>query len=115
MDPDEVAGWLGYNSGDELVKALETAPARKDAIEAETDRLMRERHGDVLRDGSVEEAALEAVHGDKRGQYLAAELKTLKALAGDTSADITMQDAREIARRTLNRMQVRDAINSRRY
>lgn len=115
MDPDEIAGWFGYNSGDELVKALETAPTRKDAIEAETDRLMRERHGDVLRDGSVEEAALEAVHGDKRGQYLAAELKTLKALAGDTSADITMQDAREIARRTLNRMQVRDAINSRRY
>lgn len=115
MDPDEVAGWFGYNSGDELVKALETAPARKDAIEAETDRLMRERHGDVLRDGSAEEAALKAVHGDKRGQYLAAELKTLKALVGDNSADITMQDAREIARRTLSRLQVRDAVNSRRY
>lgn len=115
MDPDEVAGWFGFASGDELVKSLETAPGRKEAIEAETDRLMRERHGDVLRDGSAEEKALAAVHGDKRGQYLAAELKTLKALAGDNSADLTMQDAREIARRTLNRMQVRDAVNSRRY
>lgn len=115
MSPDEVAGWFGFASGDEMVKSLEKAPPRKEAIDAETDRLMRERHGDVLRDGSVEEAALAAVHGDKRGQYLAAELKTLKALAGDTSADITMQDAREIARRTLNRMQVRDAVNSRRY
>lgn len=115
MDPDEVAGWFGFASGDELVKELEKAPPRKEKIEAETDRMMRERHGDVLKDGSVEEAALEAIHGDKRGQYLAAELDALNRRAGRGGQKTTAQAAREIARRTLGRMQVRDAINSRRY
>ncbi|TIR79210.1 MAG: hypothetical protein E5X15_08810, partial [Mesorhizobium sp.] len=54
FDPDEAAGWFGFDSGDELIQALEKAPPRKEAIEAETDKLMRDRHGDVLNDGSIE-------------------------------------------------------------
>jgi hypothetical protein len=115
MDPDEVAGWFGFSSGDEMVRALEQAQPRKAAIEAETDRIMRERHGDVLRDGSVEEAALEAIHGDKRGQYLAAELKALGSVTRHSEPALTLQGARESARRSLARMQVRDAIASNRY
>ncbi len=115
MDPDEVAGWFGFSSGDEMVRALETAQPRKEAIEAETDRIMRERHGDVLRDGSVEEAALEAIHGDKRGQYLAAELNALGKVTQHSEPALTLQGARESARRSLARMQVRDAIASNRY
>ena len=115
MDPDEIAGWFGFKSGDDLVKALEQATPRKDAIAAETERVMLERHGDVLKDGQIEERAIEAVHNDKRGQFLAAELKILKARAGDTSADMTMSQAREAARQTINKMQVRDAISSNRF
>ncbi|WP_276120381.1 hypothetical protein [Pararhizobium qamdonense] len=115
MDPDEVAGWFGFKSGDDLVKALEQATPRKDAIAAETERVMLERHGDVLKDGQIEERAIEAVHNDKRGQFLAAELKILKARAGDTSPDMTMSQAREAARQTINKMQVRDAVSSNRF
>jgi hypothetical protein len=115
MDPDEVAGWFGFDSGDALVKALEQAQPRREAIEAETDRVMRERHGDVLRDGQIEERALDALHNDKRAQFLAAELKVLKARAGDTSVDMTVAQAREAARLTVNRMKVRDAVASNRF
>ncbi|NTZ90470.1 hypothetical protein [Agrobacterium tumefaciens] len=115
MDPDEVAGWFGFESGDALVQSLEKAPLRREAIDAETDRLMRERHGDVLRDGQIEERALDAFHNDKRAQFLAAELKVLKARAGDTSPSTTVAQAREAARLTVSRMQVRDAINSNRF
>lgn len=115
MDPDEVAGWFGFKSGDDLVKALEQATPRKDAIAAETERVMLERHGDVLKDGQIEERAIDAVHNDKRGQFLAAELKILKARAGDTSPDMTMSQAREAARQTTNKMQVRDAVSSNRF
>jgi len=115
MDPDEAAGWFGFKSGDDLVKALEQATPRKDAIAAETERVMLERHGDVLKDGQIEERAIEAVHNDKRGQFLAAELKILKARAGDTSPDMTISQAREAARQTINKMQVRDAISSNRF
>lgn len=115
MDPDEVAGWFGFASGDTLVKALEQAQPRKEAIDAETERVMRERHGDVLRDGQIEEQAIEAVHNDKRGQFLAAELKILKARVGDTSPDLTVSQAREAARQTIGKMQVRDAIAGNRF
>ncbi|QIB38120.1 hypothetical protein G3A56_09065 [Rhizobium oryzihabitans] len=115
MDPDEVAGWFGFESGDALVHSLEKAQLRREAIDAETDRVMRERHGDVMRDGQIEERALDAFHNDKRAQFLAAELKVLKARAGDTSPNTTVAQAREAARLTVSRMQVRDAINSNRF
>jgi hypothetical protein len=114
VDPDEAAGLFGYSSGDELVQALEKAPPRKQAIEDQTDREMFERHGDALRDGRVEELALEAVHGDKRGRVLALELKALTDVAG-ADQTMTYQEAREIARQTLTRSAVRDAVNAGRY
>ncbi|RWO10621.1 MAG: hypothetical protein EOS08_31125, partial [Mesorhizobium sp.] len=114
IDPDDAAGWFGFDSGDELIQALEKAPPRKEAIEAETDRLMRERHGDVLVDGSVEAAALDALHSDKRGQWIAAELKAVVEVAG-TGIGMTAKEARATARASIARMRVRDAINSSRF
>ncbi|MER9212387.1 hypothetical protein NKI54_09965 [Mesorhizobium sp. M0663] len=114
IDPDDAAGWFGFDSGDELVQALEKAPPRKEAIEAETDKLMRERHGDVLTDGSVEAAALDALHSDKRGQWIAAELKAVVEVAG-TGLGMTAKEARASARASIARMRVRDAVNSSRF
>ncbi|MER9628386.1 hypothetical protein [Mesorhizobium sp. M0296] len=111
IDPDDAAGWFGFDSGDELVQALEKAPPRKEAIEAETDKLMRERHGDVLTDGSVEAAALDALHSDKRGQWIAAELKAVVEVAG-LGVGMTAKEARASARASIARMRVRDAVNS---
>jgi hypothetical protein len=116
MRPDEAAGWFGFSSGDEMVKALEAAPRRVEAIEAQTDVIMNERHGDVLNDGTVQEEALAAMHGDKRGQFLAAELNALtKSLAGFNRPAMTAQQSREIARQTIARMPVRDAIRTQRF
>ncbi|MER8783240.1 hypothetical protein NKH60_18620 [Mesorhizobium sp. M1006] len=114
IDPDDAAGWFGFDSGDELIQALEKAPPRKEAIEAETDKTMRERHGDVLTDGSVEAAALDALHSDKRGQWIAAELKAVVEVAG-TGIGMTAKEARASARASIARMRVRDAINSSRF
>lgn len=114
IDPDDAAGWFGFDSGDELIQALEKAPPRKEAIEAETDKLMRERHGDVLTDGSVEAAALDALHSDKRGQWIAAELKAVVEVAG-TGVGLTAKEARASARTSIARMRVRDAVNSSRF
>lgn len=115
MDPDEVAGWFGFGSGDEMVQALEQAQKRAEAIEAETDREMMDLHGDVLADGSVEDRALQAVHSDTRGRYLAAELGALLRRPGGRGTPTTASTAREIARRTIARMKVRDAIRPGRF
>lgn len=47
MDPDDVAGWFGFDSGDQMIRAMERAPKRLDAIRDETARVMNERHGDA--------------------------------------------------------------------
>jgi hypothetical protein len=114
LDPDDAAGWFGFDSGDELVRAMERAPKRPEAIEAETDRIMRERHGDVMNDGTIEAAALDAVHTDRRGEWIAAELKAITEIAG-TNVGMTAKEARAVARQTSARMRVRDAMNANRF
>lgn len=114
VDPDEAAGWFGFDSGDEMVQAMERAPRRTDAIDAETDRIMRERHGDALNDGSIEAHAMDAVHVDKRGQWIAAELKAVAEVAGLDVA-LTAKEARLSARQTIARMRVRDASSANRF
>jgi len=114
LDPDEAAGWFGFGSGDELIRAMERAPKRNDAIEAETDRVMRERHGDALHDGEIEAAALDAVHNDKRGLWIAAELKAIVEIA-EAGKAMTAKEARATARQTIARMKTRDAMNANRF
>jgi len=115
LDPDEAAGWFGFRSGDEMVKALEQTLGRKEAIDAETDRVMRDRHGDALNDGEVEAHALDAIHApDKRGMWIAAELKAVVEVAG-TGKAMTMKEARATARATIAKMRVRDAMNANRF
>lgn len=114
IDPDDAAGWFGFGSGDELVKALERAPNRAEAIKAETDRVMNERHGDALNDGEIEQIALDAVHTDRRGEWIAAELKAVAEVAG-VDIRLTAKDARASARQTVARMRVRDAVAANRF
>lgn len=115
VHPDDAAVVFGFSSGDEMVKTLEKAPKRDDAIDAETDRVMRDRHGDALNDGEIEQQALEAVHdADNRGQWIATELKSIVEVAGSGNA-MTMKEARATARATISRMRVRDAISAGRY
>jgi len=114
MDPDDAAGFFGFSSGDEMVKMLEQSPPRKQAIEDQTDRVMYERHGDPLNDGSIQEQALASVHGDVRGRVIETELKALADVAG-LDVPMTHRQAREIARETLARTKVRDALRTGRY
>lgn len=112
--PDVVAEMYGLGTGKELLDRLANAPALADAVETETDQIMSERHPDPLLDGSIQQAALDAVHGDKRGQALAMELKALNEIAG-LDRGLTFKDARESARRTLRTMRVKDAVRADRF
>lgn len=113
VDPEIAAGLFGFGSADEMIRAMEKAPKRGDAITAEVEKVMFERHGDPLRDGSVEEKAIEAVHGDKRARMLALELDVLRAAPGGTKSAVSV--FREMARGTLAGMRVRDAMAANRY
>lgn len=114
VHPDVLAGSYGFRSGAELLDAMTQAPPLDEAIEAETDKAMRDRHGDVMTDGSLEAEALDAVHNDKRGEWMAAELKAVIDVVG-SGVGLTHKEARAAARGSMGRMTVRDATNANRF
>ncbi len=79
VHPDVLAGLFGFRSGDGMVRSILSSPDRQTAIEQETDSMMRERVGDMLRDGRLEEQALAAVHGEDFASVIEAEVRALSS------------------------------------
>ena len=75
MHPDIVADMFEFDSGAELARYLADALPLSEEIEGTADRLMLERHGDLVDQRAIEEAANEAVHNEARARSLATELK----------------------------------------
>ena len=111
--PDTVAELFGFQSGDEMLKAIAEAPPRRQAISSEVDRLMLERHGDMLNDGGLAERAIEAVHSDKQADVLLAELRILKRL-GAKGELTTWRAIQDLAASVAGRKMVGD-LNPRFY
>lgn len=114
VDPDEAAGLFGFSSGDEMIQAMALVPKREASIAAEAKRLLVERRGDPLVDGTLPEKALAAIHGRCMAEWLAAELKALAGAAGEAQP-VTAEGAAEFARDALADTPVRDAIDARRH
>ena len=71
-----IADAAGYATVEEMMAAVEALGPVNDAVEAEVDRRMLERHGDLATEEAREQAANEAVHNEARARALAAELKS---------------------------------------
>ena len=81
MDAEGAAEALGFESGDALLEAMKALP-NKDALAKESaDKAMAEKHGDMMLDGSITDAAVDALVNDSRGQVLHLELAALKKKA----------------------------------
>lgn len=78
MHPDLVAEMFGFKDGAEMIRQLQEAPTREAWIREETDRRMKEVHGDLLNDGSLAEAATDAVHNDDTARKLREELRAIR-------------------------------------
>lgn len=107
LHPDIVAEAFGYDSGDAMLKAIVESPPRKEVIAAEVDKIMMERHGDMLNDGGLAERAIEAVHSDKQADVLLTELRILKRL-GAVGELTTWQAIRNLATTIVGRKAVGD-------
>ena len=91
VHPDVLAEKVGLRSGRELLDRLMGIQQRENALratgdkrsafnetlDAQADELMRQRNGDVLTDGSIEEEALAVIHNDTRATVIASELRAL--------------------------------------
>ena len=114
VHPDIVAGVYGFADGRALLDALATAPTIEDAIDAEVERVMSDIHGDALNDGEIEIIALDAVHSERRTEWLAAEYRAVSEVAG-VEIDLTAKEARIVAREIMDRMTVKDAMAAQRF
>jgi len=103
---DIVGPMLGYDSGDQLVKALLGAEPRSQVIKRETDQRMLERHGPKST-GEAAERAIEATHNERRAEVLQKELRRL-AQVGNRKNITTQQILKEAARRVMLQRKVRD-------
>lgn len=112
QDIDSLAEVLGYASVDNLVQALSAMPRRARFIAEESDRRMMERHGDLLNDVAIADAAMEAIHNEQRETVLKIELQALnREIKGDM---VPAQSLKAIARGLIGQKQVRD-INPHAY
>lgn len=124
--PDAVAERVGYQTGDEMVRALMGIEARRKAMRAaedkrtvrnsiideETDAVMADRYGDPLADGTIEREARELIHSDMQGDVIAAELRALSrmrpARSAPSQAPTPYQTARRWAERKVAEGEVRE-------
>lgn len=112
--PDMAANLSGFRSGEEMVRALmgleqakramvqqgDTRSVREAAIADEVNRIMTDRYGNPLDDGSIEEEALAAVANDKEAELIASENRALakQAKGQPTAYSVARQwAARKIA------------------
>lgn len=115
--PDAVAERVGYQTGDEMVRALMGIEARRKAMRAaddkrtvrnsiideETDAVMADRYGDPLADGTIEREARELIHSDMQGDVIAAELRALSRMRPSRSAPSQAPTPYQAARRWAER------------
>lgn len=74
VHPDEAAPFLGFSSGEELVKALNESEDRKAMIDRLTAGFMA-GEGEIVSQPQMADAAMQAVHNDSRAQVLQKGLK----------------------------------------
>ncbi len=107
--PVDVAKYFGFQSASQMVEALQNAPKLKDAIDAEVERVMTERHGDPMNDGTIEEEALRAVHNDQQANTVVAEVRHLAKQTGRKTGNLSARVYRQRAKAMLGRMSVKEA------
>src|SRR5688500_11266664 len=79
IHPDIAAGMLGFSSGEELIRAVQTVEHPRRKIERLTDERMQEymaREAPIPQE-SIQAEAMAAVHNEKRGQLLMREMELL--------------------------------------
>jgi hypothetical protein len=86
MEPETAAEMLGFSDAEDMMKGIESAPRRSDAIENETRDYMTAKHGDVRYDGTLPDVVRQAVENDVRASNIHKELGALRKRAAETEA-----------------------------
>lgn len=114
VHPDIFAGDFGFASGEEMVRALVDAEKPDVAIDALTDEIMLEKHGDLVTPEALSEAVEVAIHNDARIRFAATEYavmeRGLKGQSDDgkTTVDVLVSAAKQHAQRVISATRIKD-------
>lgn len=106
IHPDQVAEDFGFQSADEMVRAIMTADKPAEKIEGITDQRMLERYGDLTDEQSIARAVDAALHEEARIRFVATELNGLNKAIG--SRPVLARAAKSYAEASIARLKVRD-------
>lgn len=112
VSPDAAAQMFGFRNAAIMVSILQNTGKRSAAIEAETDAVMLDRHGDPFTDGSIETEALDSIHNEQTQHKHVAEARHIAAQMGRSTTGMTARGYRDRAARMLGQMTVREATGS---
>lgn len=106
INPEILAEQSGFQSVQEMIEAMIISPTFDEAVAAQTDLVMKQRHGDLMERGQAIKAAIESLHNDDQAALLAFELNQLR----DAKKEGRMTPAllRAEARKNLARHLVRE-------
>lgn len=113
IDADSAAELLGYPSGDAMLEAITTLPSETEYVDAEAERIMRERYGDLLNSDYLPDLAQEALHSMSRLDMLLYELYALRRHEKESLGlvkkriSLAREAARQFAQRTIDEKSVR--------
>ena len=83
VSPEEaVLNVGGFQSGHEMINAMADAEDMNTLAKRMAENIMLKKHGDILNDGSLEEAARNAAQNEEKGKVLLTELRVLTKRAG---------------------------------
>tara|TARA_R110001599_G_scaffold171353_1_gene362442 strand:+ start:453971 stop:460450 length:6480 start_codon:yes stop_codon:yes gene_type:complete len=98
--PDAAAELMGYSSGAEMVEALINMRPRKALVEAEADKRMIDKYGDMMVDGTLSDEAKQSLHNDEKANILRLELRALRKKQREVAPFVQVEkDKAESARR----------------
>ena len=106
IDPQLVAELFGFNTGEELMRAIFAARPLEEVVMEATDQRMLELYGNMNTPEQLEEAVLEAVHDENRTNAVHTELTFLIGTSG--GRNIQAKDARSWAERKVAGTNIRD-------
>lgn len=106
-NPELVAQQLGYGSASEMLQDVQSSPTLSEAVKEDVERQMKERHGDILNDGTIEDEAQLAVHNPERGEAIMAEVRALTKKAG-TRAGVDRKALQKRAKQVIGEKVIAD-------
>lgn len=119
VTPDQAADMLGFQTGEELLRALSEVGNRNDFLNRETTRQMAAEFGDIMQDGTLQAEAMELARLDIAGRNNEIEMEALaRSLGQQASSNYARQLAREaMSVRTVKEINAyeRDLANERRF